>query len=74
MGCHIIFGVNMGEDFGLKSQMVAGGHKITTPSYLTYLSLVYQYSARIALKIAALNDLKVITCDIQNVYLNEKCQ
>ena len=29
---------------------------------------------RIALTIAALNDLKVLACDIQNAYLTTKCR
>ena len=35
VSCHIIFDVNMGMNIRGKSQMVAGGHKNTTPSFLT---------------------------------------
>ena len=67
--CHIIFDVKMGE-----KRMVAGGHKTSTPAALTYSSVVTRDSVRIALTIAALNDLKVLSCDIQNAYLTAKCR
>ena len=54
--------------------MVAGGHKTVTPAALTYASVVSRYSVRIALTIAALNDLEVMVCDIQNSYLTAKCR
>ena len=43
----------------------------TTPASLTYSSVVSRDSVRIASLIAALNDLKVMVCDIQNAYLTE---
>ena len=54
--------------------MVAGGHITTALAALTYSSVVSRDSVRIALTIAALNDLKVLACDIQNAYLTAKCQ
>lgn len=54
--------------------MVAGGHMTETPSTLTYSSVVSRDSVRIALMIAALNDLKVLACDIQNAYLTAPCR
>ena len=36
VSCHIIFDVNMGENFRRKAQIVAGGNNTTTPSSLTY--------------------------------------
>ena len=65
----IRFDVNMGENFRRKARMVAGGHKTTAPSSLNYSSVVSWDNVRIDLKIAALNYLKVIACDIQNAYL-----
>ena len=44
------------------------------PSTLTYASVVSCGSVRIALTIAALNDLKVKACDIQNAYLTADCR
>ena len=61
----MIFDIKMGENFRRKARMVAGGHTTETPAVLTYLSVVSRDSARIALTIAVLNDLKVLSCDIQ---------
>ena len=49
--------------------MVAGGHMTTSPSSLTYSSVVSRDSVSIALAIAALNGLSTLACDIQNAYL-----
>ena len=38
--CHIIFDIKMEENFRRKARMVAGGHETTTPSSLTYSSVV----------------------------------
>ena len=72
--CHMIFDVKMGENFCRKARMVAGGHMTETPSSITYASVVSQDSVRIALLIAALNDLKVLGRDIQNAYLTAPCR
>ena len=40
-----------------------------TPPTNTYASVVSQESVRIALTLAALNDLEVMTADIENAYL-----
>ena len=45
--------------------MVAGGHQTVTPVALTYASVVSRDSVRIALTIAALNDLDVLSCDVK---------
>ena len=72
--CHMIFDVKMGENFRRKARMVAGGHKTVTPPTLTYSSVVSRDSVRIALTLAALNGLKVLSDDIQNAYLTAKCR
>jgi len=72
--CHMIFDIKMGENFRRKARMVAGGHKTVTPAALTYASVVSRDSVRICLTIAALNDLKILACDIQNAYLTAKCR
>ena len=54
--------------------MVAGGHITASPSSITYSSVVSRYSVRIALTIAALNDLSILGCDIQNAYLTAPCR
>ena len=72
--CHLIFDVKMGENFRRKARFVAGGHTTEVPSTLTYASVVSRDSVRIALTIAALNDLKIMACDIQNAYLTADCR
>ena len=61
-------------DFGPLWRLVAGGHTTDQPSSLTYSSVVSRDSVRILLLIAALNDLNVLACDIQNAYLTAKCR
>ena len=72
--CHMIFDVKMGENFRRKARMVGGGHQTSTPSSITYSSVVSRDSVRIALTIAALNDLSILACDIQNAYLTAPCR
>jgi Reverse transcriptase (RNA-dependent DNA polymerase). len=74
INCHMIFYIKMGENFRQKARMVAGGHTVETPSSLTYSSVVSRDSVQVALMIAALNDLSVLACDIQNAYLTAPCQ
>jgi hypothetical protein len=42
-------------------------------STITYSSVVFRDSVRIALTIAALNDLDIFACDIQNAFLTAPC-
>ena len=62
--CHMIFDVKLGENYRRKARLVAGGHKTEAPASITYSSVVSRDSVRIALLIAALNDLDVLACDI----------
>ena len=55
---HIISEVNM-EYFRRKSRLVAGGHVAEPPATITYMSIVSRETFRIALTLAALNDLPV---------------
>ena len=71
---HMIFDVKMGENFRRKARFVADGHKTKTPAAMTYSSVVSRDSVRIALTIAALNDLDILACDIQNAYLTADCR
>lgn len=57
------------EDFQRKARLVAGGHMTEAPASITYASVVSRESVRIALPIAALNDLDVKTADIEDAYL-----
>ena len=58
IGCHLVFDVKM-EDFRRKARFVAGGHTTEAPATLTYASVVSRETVRIALTLAALNDLEV---------------
>jgi hypothetical protein len=68
MDCHLVFDVKF-DGFKFKARMVAGGHMVETPPFLTYASVVSRETVRIALTIAALHDLDVKTADVQNAYL-----
>ena len=72
INCHLIFDVKM-EDFRRKARLVAGGHMKETPKCMTYSSVVGRETVRIALTIAALNDLQVKAGDILNAYLTAPC-
>eukprot|EP00957_Ditylum_brightwellii_P023711 1789369-Ditylum_brightwellii.AAC.1 len=67
--CHWIFDIKM--NFTRKAKFVVGGHMTEPPSSLTYLSVVSRETIRIALTIAALNDLDIMAAGIGNAYLNE---
>jgi hypothetical protein len=71
--CHFIFDIKMDENFRRKARLVANGNEMEAPPTLTYSSVVSRDSVRIALLVAALNDLNILSCDIQNVYLTANC-
>ncbi len=71
--CHMIFDVKM-EDFKCKARLVAGGHKTEAPATITYASVVSCETVRIALMIAALNDLQVKAGDVLNAYITAPCK
>jgi hypothetical protein len=52
----MIFDVKM-EDFCRNAQLVAGGNATDAPHVMNYASVVSRESVRIALTLAALNDL-----------------
>ena len=68
IGCHLIFDVKI--DFTRKARFVAGGHTIEAPLEITYLSVVSRDSVRLDFMIAALNGLDIMSCDLENAYLN----
>ena len=53
---------------------MANGNETEAPPTMTYSSVVSRDSVRIAFLIAALNDLKLLSCDIQNAYLTADCR
>ena len=71
---HMIFDIKLGENFRRKIQLFGGGHMTYTPEALNYSSVVSRESVRIFLTMAALNDLDLLACDIQNAYLTAKCR
>eukprot|EP00978_Attheya_sp_CCMP212_P026549 scaffold87549_cov65-Attheya_sp.AAC.3 len=64
---HLVFDVKLGENFRRKARFCADGHKTGAPSSGTYSTVVSRDSVRILLTIAALNDLKILGADVQNV-------
>ena len=71
--CHIIFDVK--SDFTpRKARFVASGHKTEPPLSITYASVVSRESVRIAFMLAALNDLDILSADVQGAYLNAPCK
>ena len=66
--CHMVFDIKM-DSFARKARYVAQGNMTEAPTTLTHASVVSRDSARIALMLAALNDLEVKTADIANAYL-----
>jgi Reverse transcriptase (RNA-dependent DNA polymerase) len=73
MECHMVFEIKI-EGFRRKARLVAGGHMTETPAVMTYAMMVSRDTVRIALTIAALNDLEVKTSDIKNAYLTAPCE
>ena len=74
LGVHFIFDIKLGENYRRKARLVADGHRTETPTSITYSSVVSRDSVRIGLLIAALNELDVLSCDIQNAYLTAPCR
>ena len=72
INCHLIFDVKM-EDFRRKARLVSGGHMTDTLKCMIYSSVVGRETVRIALTIAALNDLQVKAGDAMNAYVTAPC-
>ncbi len=70
--CHMVFDIKQ-EDFRRKARLVAGGNTTEPPATITYASVVSRESVRIALVLAALNDVEVKTADIENAYITAPC-
>jgi Reverse transcriptase (RNA-dependent DNA polymerase) len=69
--CHIVFDIKM--DLTRKARFVAGSHTTEAPVSLMYSSVVSRDSIRIAFLIAVLNDIDIMSCDLENAYLNALC-
>ena len=66
--CHVIWDLKL-DSFKRKFRLVACGHMTEAPTLITYVSVVFRESVRIALTIADLHDLEVKVDDIMNTYL-----
>ena len=71
--CHLIFDIKIGENFRRKARFFAGRHTTDTPACMPYASIVTRDSVNISLTISAMNDLKILSCNLQNNYLTAKC-
>jgi hypothetical protein len=71
IGCHMVFDIKM--DFSLTARFLAGGHTTEAPTSMTYSSVVSRESVRLAFLIAALNDIDIMSCGLENAYLNAEC-
>jgi Reverse transcriptase (RNA-dependent DNA polymerase) len=70
--CHMVFDIK--SDFTRKARFVGGGHVTAPPTTQTYASVVSRESVRIAFLYASLNNLKVLSADVQGAYLNAPCK
>ena len=61
-------------DFTRKDRFVAGRHTMEAPASITYCSVVSRESVWLAFTIAALNVVDVMSCDLENAYLNLMCR
>ena len=57
------------QNFLYKSHYVAGGHRTKNPVAVTYRSVVSRDYVKIALLLAGLHNLDIVSGDIQNVRL-----
>ena len=73
MECHMIFDIKL-DGFQRKARLVTRGHMTEAPAVMMYASIVSHESVQIALTVAALNELDVMTSDIQNAYLTAPCE
>ena len=67
--CHLIFDIKA-TTLTHKVRFVADRHTMDTPDAMTYASVVSRKSTKIALVIAALNNLDVLSANVHNAYLN----
>ena len=74
MEMHMVFDVKFEANFRRKARLVAGGHMVEAPAVMTYASVVSRETVRIALTVAALNDMEVRASDVQNAYLTAPCE
>ena len=69
--CHMIFDIKM--DITHKAHFIAGGHTMEAPASVLYSCVVSCDSIHLAFLIAALNDINILSCYLENAYVNAKC-
>jgi len=69
IGLHMIFDVKIG-DLQRKARLVANGNTTELPTESTFSTVVTRESVRIFFLLAALNDVEVLSADIQNAYIS----
>ena len=67
--CHMIFDIELTENFRRKARFVADGHKTESPASVTYSTVVTRDSVRLVFLLAALNNLDLKGADIKNAFL-----
>ena len=73
MKCHMIFDIKL-DGFRRKARLLGEGCMVKDkPSIVTYVSFVSRETVRIALTIAALNDLEFKASDVMNSFLTAPC-
>ena len=67
--CHMVFDVKIG-DLTRKARFCANGNETDPPKESTFSTVVTRDSVRLFFLLAALNDLEILSADIQNAYLS----
>ena len=65
--CHLVFEIKL--DMTRKSQYVAGGHLTDLPTHMTYSSVFSCETVCIGFLVTAVNELYIVSEDIQNAFL-----
>ena len=71
---HLLFEVKLNENFRRKARFVADGHRTKAPKSLSYSTVVSHDLVRIIVILAALNNLQVISCGIEHLYIDTTCR
>jgi hypothetical protein len=61
-----------GDTLARKARLVAGGHVTDPPKDMTYSSVVSRDTVCLFFLLAALNDLEITACDVQNAFVQAK--
>ena len=73
MKCHMIFEIKL-DGFRREARLVGAGCMVKdTPAVVTYASVMLRETVRIALTIAALNDLEVKASNVMNAFITAPC-